>query len=160
MKKFLPKSVRTPQGFTLIELLVVITIISILSVVGFVTYSGVSARARDTKRIEEINAIQKAMEKNYQPGVGYVVLAGTDFSNGTVVADPWTGQNKCGTGGAQVCDYCAFAAGTASANYAACANKVSTTQPAASNVGYVVCANLETAAGAAGARYYCVKNVQ
>lgn len=170
MKRFLPKSVKNTQvypeqsrrGFTLIELLVVISIIAILAVVSFVTYSGVSARGRDTKRIEELDAIAKAMEKNYQPGVGYVVLATTDFINGAIPADPLTGQSKCGAANALICEYCSTGAGSAFGANAACAaaNKVSTSAPAASNVGYTVCANLETNAGPSGVKYYCVKNAQ
>ena len=83
MKKILPKSKINPSGFTLIELLVVITIIAVLAVVGFVAYSGVTARARDARRIQEIDAIQKAMEKNFKPGQGggYQILSVGDFVN-------------------------------------------------------------------------------
>lgn len=171
MKRFLPKSTKNIQvypeqsrrGFTLIELLVVISIISILAVVGFVVYSGVSARGRDIKRIEELDAIAKAMEKNYQPGTGYVVLGAADFVNGVVPADPLTGNNKCGAANALVCEYCSTGAGTAFGANATCAaaNKVAAGgPPAASNLGYTVCANLETSAGAGGNKYYCVKNAQ
>lgn len=161
MKKFLPKSFNNPQGFTLVELLVVISIIAILSVIGTVVYSGVSARGRDAKRMAEINAIQQAMEKNYQPGATntYPVLNTTDFVNGAVPLDPSTGTSKCGASALQICEYCAFAKDTTFANYATCTNKVSTTQPAAAT-GYVVCANLETKAGVGGNTYYCKSNAQ
>lgn len=155
MKKILP------NGFTLIELLVVITIIAILAVTGFVVYSNVSSRGRDVKRMAEIDAIHKAMEVNYQPGAAnpYPVLAITNFVNGVVPTDPLTGTSRCGVGNAQICDYCAFARGTTFANYATCTTVVSTTNPAA-GAGYVVCANLETAAGANGNRFYCKANAQ
>lgn len=52
-------------GFTLVELLVVISIIAILSVVGVVTYTGVQSKARDTKRKEDIEAMQKVLEVHY-----------------------------------------------------------------------------------------------
>lgn len=161
MKKFLPNSVNNPQGFTLIELLVVISIIAILAVIGFVAYTGITARGRDAKRIAEINSIQKAMEKNYQPGVGYVVLKTTDFQDGSIPTDPLTGQLKCGVSSGTppvlgVCDYCVVGA---VGNYATCTNKVSGSQPPA-GTSYTVCANLETAAGKNGATYYCLPNAQ
>lgn len=172
MKKFLPnnkssvvsRQLSDKHGFTLIELLVVITIIAVLATVGFIAYSGVSARGRDARRMEELRSIGNAMEKNYQPGVGYVVLSTGDFTNSAIPTDPWTTQNKCGDTGAKPCDYCAYTAGTAfgypSVANCTATNRVSATQPAASNVGYVVCANLETAAGVAGVKYYCIKNAQ
>lgn len=161
MKKFLPTSTAlsvNKQGFTLIELLVVITIIAILAVTGFVVYSGISARARDAKRIVEIDAIQKAMEKNYQPGAAnpYPVLSPTDFANGVIPTDPLTGTSKCGAGGAQICNYCVVAT---PGNYATCTNLVSSTQPPVGS-SYIVCANLETRAGVGGATYYCKSNAQ
>lgn len=167
MRKLLPKSLNNPsglpagrQGFTLIELLVVITILAVLAVIGFIAYQGVTARARDARRIQEIDAIQKAMEKNFKPGQGggYVLLSTADFVNGEIPTDPYVGQSKCGVGAAQICQYCDLTGGAAG-NYAACANPVSATRPAL-GLTYIVCANLETASGKAGATYYCQKNAQ
>ena len=50
------------KGFTLVELLVVIAIIGILSTLAVVSLGGVREKARDTKRISDINAIQTAMQ--------------------------------------------------------------------------------------------------
>lgn len=154
MKKFLPKSVNNPQGFTLIELLVVISIIAILAVVGFVAYSGVSARGRDTKRIAEIDAIQKAMEKNYQPAAAkpYPALAAGDFANGEIPTDPVGTDTGCsGT----VCKYCSrsVAAGV-------CVTTDASVSAYAAGTTYIFCANLETKAGKGGATYYCKSNAQ
>lgn len=145
------------NGFTLIELLVVITIIAILAVTGFVVYSNVSARGRDIKRMSEIDAIQKAMEKNYQPSAvsPYPVLAVGDFVNGAVPKDPLTGTNRCGINGTQVCDYCVVASAR---NYQTCASVVSTSAPTGTS--YTVCANLETQAGSGGNTFYCKSNAQ
>lgn len=154
MKKILPKTAFNPSGFTLIELLVVITIIAILATVGIVLYSGVSARGRDAKRMQEIDAIQKAMEKNYAPGVGYSALKDSDFTNLVAPVDPLNGQTKCS---GAICKYCSKSSAGACA---AADNTVSgggTPYPAA-GTSYTVCANLETAAGVGGNTYYCKSN--
>jgi len=53
------------KSFTLIELLVVITIIGILSTVVLINLSGVRARARDARRISDLNQIKTALESFY-----------------------------------------------------------------------------------------------
>ncbi len=45
------------QGFSLIEILVVIAIIGVLATLAFIYLGGVTAGARDTKRINDINQI-------------------------------------------------------------------------------------------------------
>lgn len=50
------------SGFTLIELLVVISIIGLLSSVVLASLSTARARARDTRRIEDLRQIQTALE--------------------------------------------------------------------------------------------------
>lgn len=171
MKKFLPAS---KNGFTLIELLVVITIIAVLSVIGFVVYSGISARARDTRRMAEIDAIQKAMESNYKPGAAspYAALSNADFVNGAVPKDPLSitpvpataPYGKCGSGtpANQQCDYCSFTT-VPIASWNTCTgigvNVVTNGVPAAGR-SYIVCANLETGAGFEGRNYYCKVNAQ
>lgn len=54
------------KGFTLIELLVAISIMAVLSVIGLTTYSGVQARARDTRRMEDLRRITTYLELYYQ----------------------------------------------------------------------------------------------
>src|SRR3989344_5543145 len=154
MKKLLPKSISNPSGFTLIELLVVMTILAIMAVIGFVGYSGIAARGRDTRRIAEIDSIQKAFEKNYRIGVGYILLANADFVANTVPLDPLNAQAKCGTNNDKICAYCSRpVTDTPSENGVTCTNTVSLTQPPA-GPSYFICTNLETAAGAGGVKYY------
>lgn len=53
------------QGFTLFELLVSISIIAILTAIASMSFSGVQKKARDSKRISDMNMIQKAAEQYY-----------------------------------------------------------------------------------------------
>lgn len=53
------------NGFTLFELLVVISIIGILLGLGTVAFSTAQKKARDTRRIEDMQSIQKALEQYY-----------------------------------------------------------------------------------------------
>ncbi len=86
------------QGFTLIELLVVTAIIAILTAVAISTYSGIQARARDTKRMGDIDEFRKALELNYveaipsQPAY-YPTPTGLMFSDGVVPIDPKPSQS-------------------------------------------------------------------
>ncbi len=52
-------------AFTLIELLVVISVIGILIATVTLSFSGAQRKARDARRIEDMNSIQKAMEMYY-----------------------------------------------------------------------------------------------
>lgn len=59
---FNPKSKNKNLGFTLIELLVVIAIISLLSSIVFASLSTVRKKARDARRITDLNQIKSALE--------------------------------------------------------------------------------------------------
>ena len=50
------------KGFTLVELLVVIAIIAILSVTAYVALGGQTGKARDSRRQQDLGAIQTALE--------------------------------------------------------------------------------------------------
>ncbi|MBI2020047.1 prepilin-type N-terminal cleavage/methylation domain-containing protein [Candidatus Daviesbacteria bacterium] len=66
-------------GFTLVELLVVITIIAILAAVGLTVYKGAEKQGRIAKRVEDLKAIQTALELYYANNKSYpVVTLGTN----------------------------------------------------------------------------------
>lgn len=67
-------------GFTLIELLVTISIISVLSVVGLVVYQGVTTKARDSIRKNDLNKLATALEIYYQKNNRYVAIVNPDNS--------------------------------------------------------------------------------
>lgn len=64
------------KGFTLIELLVVITVIALMAAVALVVISKPRVRARDIKRINDLEALSKALElyqsnSTQYPSVGF-----------------------------------------------------------------------------------------
>jgi len=79
MKKF-------NRGFTLIELLVVIFIIGLLASIVIVSVSAARGRARDSRRIADIDSIRKTVEM-YNDQIGaYPIRAAIVYSTG---AQPW-----------------------------------------------------------------------
>lgn len=59
------------KGFTLIELLVVIAIIGILSSVVVVSLQSARVKARDAKRIADVDAIKSALSLYYDSNLSY-----------------------------------------------------------------------------------------
>lgn len=59
------------SGFTLIELLVVITIIATLTTIGLVIYTSAQKSGRTAKRIQDLKAIQTALEIYYSANKAY-----------------------------------------------------------------------------------------
>jgi len=63
------------QGFTIVELLIVIVVIGILALLVITTYSGIQAKARNSKRQTDIQSIQTQLEaffsqNGYYPSLG------------------------------------------------------------------------------------------
>jgi len=72
------------KGFTLIELIVVVTIIAILTVVGMISYSGTSRKARDNRRMADLEKIRVALEL-YRQGTGSTYPSTSNYNNGALI---------------------------------------------------------------------------
>lgn len=101
MKSSLPTS---HKGFTLVELLVAITIIAVLAAVGVVVFGGIQAKARDSRRSQDLIALANVLEGKRVAGtIYYTALAGSDFANGSVPTDPrFATQQYCFWGSTDV----------------------------------------------------------
>jgi prepilin-type N-terminal cleavage/methylation domain-containing protein len=63
------------KGFTIVELLIVIVVIGILALLVITTYSGIQAKARNSKRQTDVQSIQTQLEaffsqNGYYPNLG------------------------------------------------------------------------------------------
>jgi prepilin-type N-terminal cleavage/methylation domain len=63
------------KGFTIVELLIVIVVIGILALLVITTYSGIQAKARNSKRQTDIQSVQTQLEaffsqNGYYPSLG------------------------------------------------------------------------------------------
>lgn len=62
---------RKQKGFTLVELLVVIAIIGVLATLVLLQLGTARSRARDTKRIADVNQIRTAVEQYFEDNGGH-----------------------------------------------------------------------------------------
>lgn len=67
------------SGFTIVELLIVIVVIGILALLVITTYSGIQAKARNSKRSSDVATIQTQLEAFFQNNGYYPSLA--DMNN-------------------------------------------------------------------------------
>ena len=85
------------SGFTIVELLIVIIVIGILAALVITTYSGVEAKARDTKRQTDIGSLYSMLEAYYAQNGGYPAFV--DFNSAG-----WRTTNMKGLDPAATCD--------------------------------------------------------
>lgn len=92
IKRTLAKLATTlKKGFTLIELLVVVAIIGILVAYATANYITAQKQARDTRRMEDMKAIQTAFETYFSINQVYPTAASdinASFDTGTAPKDP------------------------------------------------------------------------
>ena len=69
------------RGFTIVELLIVIVVIGILALLVITTYSGIQAKARNSKRQTDIASVQTQLEAYFSQNGYYPSL--TDMNTGT-----------------------------------------------------------------------------
>jgi prepilin-type N-terminal cleavage/methylation domain-containing protein len=85
---------RRSGGFTLVELLVVIAIIGVLATLVLLQLGTARGRARDTKRITDVNQIRSAVEQYFEDNNGEYPPGITDADIGNymtrVPTDPLT----------------------------------------------------------------------
>ena len=62
---------RRAGGFTLFELLVSISIIAVLTAIAVVSYGGLNKKARDSRRIADLEKIRISLESFRQIGSSY-----------------------------------------------------------------------------------------
>lgn len=63
------------RGFTIVELLIVIVIIAILAAITIVAYNGIQQRANDSHRMNDANAMIKALAQYYVQNGGFPATA-------------------------------------------------------------------------------------
>lgn len=79
----------TRAGFTIVELLIVIVVIAILAAIVVVAYNGIQARANDSRRVQDLKSIVKALEA-YKVNTGaYPAANSTVDTGGTINASGW-----------------------------------------------------------------------
>lgn len=130
------------KAFTLFELLVSISIIAILVAVASTSYGTAQKKARDSRRIEDMNTIQKAAEMYYGQN-SYVYPATTDAFVSSALIQLWPSDPK-GVG------YTAYSYSIGT-TYCACAAVENTNSGNATN---------NTCTFANGGNFYCVKSQQ
>jgi len=134
------------SGFTLFELLVSISIIAILTAIASMSFSGAQKKARDARRVSDMNSVQKAAEQYYSfSNYNYPITAAKwTASNGQVTLEVWPTDPK-GVGGT------AYVSTLTASTYCICAAMENDTS-GNSTTNACVFAN--------SGPFYCVKNQQ
>ena len=141
------------DGFTLFELLVSISIIAILTAMVSVSYSVAQKKARDARRMQDMEMIQKAAEQYYSLN-NYLYPATASYSVGTswavsaqTVLESYPADPK------NVTPYIYVALGSGTTNYCICADLEGDKGNSLTNG-----CSFAGVGGTGG--YFCVKNQQ
>jgi prepilin-type N-terminal cleavage/methylation domain-containing protein len=113
------------RGFTLIELMVVIAIIGILASIIMVSLSSAQAKARDARRIADINTLKLSLEMYYNDNLKYPSSLGALVPNymSVLPTDPsFSGSNSCTNGTQSGCYYYAALISNSTGNCTGAAN--------------------------------------
>ncbi|MDD4151086.1 MAG: prepilin-type N-terminal cleavage/methylation domain-containing protein [Candidatus Gracilibacteria bacterium] len=86
---------QTKKAFTLVELIIVITILAILATIGFMSYQSYTADARNSKRTNDLSALQSKIEVLVAKTT---VTDITTFASGNTNPITTTGTNTVGSG--------------------------------------------------------------
>jgi prepilin-type N-terminal cleavage/methylation domain-containing protein len=76
------------QGFTIVELLIVIVVIGILALLVITTYSGIQAKARNSKRASDVKSLQTHVEAFFSQSGYYPSRADMNTAS-------WRTTNPC-----------------------------------------------------------------
>lgn len=82
------------KGFTIVELLIVIVVIAILATLVIVTFTGIQAKARDSKRETDIDALDSHLEAFYANNGYYPTI--TDLVTSGAPNTTWLNANMAG----------------------------------------------------------------
>ncbi len=144
------------EGFTLIELLVVISVIGLLSSMVLASLNRARAKARDVRRIANLNSISKALELYYDTNRQYPPEAASacDSSRGTAGSCPGAGTTWAAGGLALIAPQFISVASTDPQNSTTFyyvyepvvgQTQFSVTCPSANSCAYILSARLEDA---------------
>lgn len=144
MKKYFQSN----SGFTLLELLVVIGIIGILVALATVSYSAAQKQGRDSRRKQDVVAIQNALEQYYSAN-GYKYPTGACSQALSYIQGTWP-KDPDGS------DYINSASGCAADAYCVCAKME---RASGGNTGSTSIISTGCTWNG-GITYYCVGNLQ
>ncbi len=139
------------RGFTLFELLVSISIIAILTAIATMSFSGAQKKARDSRRVSDMNSLQKAAEQYYAfSSYVYPTTASSwTATNGQMVLEVFPKDPKLDSLGV---GWTAYFPTLAAGSYCICAALENNTGNSTNNT----CSAFVVGTGA----FYCVKNQQ
>ncbi len=155
------------KGFTLIELLVSVAIIAILASIGLLVYRSSIVTGNDTKRIRDVQEIQKALEGFYQTNNRYPTVTEFNsvssnpvkgsFQNNIIPCDP---SSSCAQPGGAGYNYTPCDSSGTPQSYNLCSQLTTCgsrcTSSASPNPSTNTCISSRIGAAGSGSTYFCV----